>query len=243
MKGPVSHRVEVLRYNPYKRLFRRALAIVVALAVAMMIFWAGSRGAGQRLPGEDAETVALASRIHALEDEIQSLKQTVTNLETALEIERTASSAIRSELAAEKAQAGRLQTELEVYQSLMDTSIRTKGLGVHRFELSKSASADVVHYRLTLLQRAPGKVQLTGTISLTVKGLQGGQSRVLKLAQMSSTGQPDQLRLQLVYFQTYEGDLRLPEGFTPNEVRIVAVVTKGRPQKLDVVKEWKLEES
>ena len=46
----------------------------------------------------------------------------------------------------------------------------------------------------------------------------------------------------MLYFQTLEGEFRLPEGFEARTVRVTAEAGKGKPQKLDSTQDWKLEE-
>ena len=224
-------RVEVLRYDPARRNAFRVGAFACAVALLAAAFWIGRLStAADAASGSLGE---LEADIRSKADEIRALEQQVANLQAASGIETAASSQVRSELSHAQAEVDRLSREGELYRSLMDSSVRTRGLTLHQFEIRSAGKAGVFRYQVTFMQRAQKHTELAGKFSLAVKGVQKGKVVVLPLA-----GQP----LKLLYFQVLEGEFRLPEGFIPQGVRIVAELAKGRPQRLETTKDWMVDE-
>ena len=224
-------RVEVLRYDPRRRSMAR-LAIVLGAVLALMVaFWTGRHSVG----GEASATSVgeLEAELRARADEVRILEQQVANLQAAAGIGSAATAQLRSTLSETQASVERLSREGELYRSLMDTSVRTRGLSLHRLEIRRGATQGSFVYRVTLLQRAQKHVQLIGKLVVTVKGVRGG-----KPASVELPSQP----LDMLYFQTVEGRFRLPDGFEARTVRVGAEAGKGKPQKIESTQDWKLAE-
>lgn len=227
--GRVAERVEVTRYDPRRRrLLRGLLALTLALAVLLAFVagrhFASPEGAGRSVGELEAE---LRSRI----DEVRILEQQVANLQAAAAIGAAATAQLRSTLSETQATVERLSREGELYRSLMDSSVRTKGLTLHRLEIRATGAPGEFVYRATLLQRAQKHVRLTGKFSVEVRGIRKGKAAIVTLP-----AKP----LDLLYFQTVEDEFRLPDGFEARTVRLSAEAGKGRPQKLDVMQDWKI---
>ena len=236
-RGPPSasvraaQRVEVLRYDPRRRRFLRILFAACSSLVLILCFWLGRYSATG--DGAGASLGALEAELRARSDEVRILEQQVANLQAAAGIGAAATAQLRSTLSETQASVERLSREGELYRSLMDSSVRTRGLGLHRLEIRRGMLPDTFVYRVTLLQRAQKHVQLAGKIALAVKGVRGGKPASVELPSRS---------LDMLYFQTLEGEFRLPEGFEARTVRVTAEAGKGKPQKLDSTQDWKLEE-
>jgi cell division protein FtsB len=230
--GRAATRVEVLRYDPDRRRFLRLL-FVLSLAFALgFAFWLGQYSSAPEDVGNSLGE--LEAELRARSDEVRILEQQVANLQAASGIESSAASQLRSTLSETQATVDRLAREGELYRSLMDSSVQTRGLTFQRLEIRRSATPGRFVYRLTLLQRAQKHVPLGGKLALVVKGVQGGKAVAVDVPL-----QP----LKMLYFQILDGEFRLPEGFEPRTVRVVAEVNKGRPQKLESTQDWQIEEN
>lgn len=229
--GRAAERVEVLRYDPRRRRVMYIITGAASLLALLLSVWIGRQSVlGD---GAGASLGALEAELRARSDEVRILEQQVANLQAAADIGSAATAQLRSTLSETQATVERLSREGELYRSLMDSSVRTRGLTLHRFEVRRGVKPGTFAYKLTLLQRAQKHVQLTGKLSLTVKGVRGDKPASVDLPVRS---------LDMLYFQTLEGDFQLPEGFQARTVRVTAEAGKGRPQKLDSTQDWKLEE-
>ena len=76
-----------------------------------------------------------------------------------------------------------------------------------------------------------------------VVGLSGGKERILPLAKLSAEPPRGRHPLRFLYFQVLEGDLDLPEGFEPAQVRVRAEARGRKLYTVDRVVEWRLKEA
>lgn len=236
-------RVEVRRYDPSRRLAYR-----LALAVAALLLLAGAFALGRfsMAPGPaepGASRGELEAELRSRGDELEMLEQQLANLQAAARIEREAVATVRADLAESQATVERLGREVELFRSLMDGSARTRGVEVYRLDIQPGAAPLEFRYRVTLLQRAQKHAELGGSLRFAVEGVQGGKPRTLGGAELAMPGGAERLPLKMLYFQVLDGTWRLPDGFEPRRVRILVDITKGRPQKLDLRRDWKVGES
>jgi hypothetical protein len=216
----------------------RLILVLGVAAVGFALYWSGV-SAGRA----DAEAAAAAHNALELElrsraEELQGLEQQVRNLSTNIEIERAASSQVRSELAEAQSQIERLRQEAELYRGLMDSNARSRGLSLQAPEIRRLQSPGAYHYRLTLLQRAERHVELVGQMRVSLIGLGAGKPLTLGLEQVAVPRVEASIPVRFTYFQFIEGELRLPEDFVPTQIRVVVKVAKGRPQSIDVTRPW-----
>lgn len=207
------------------------------LALLVMSHLSGRLASGPSPAGEPVGVVELEAQVRAARDELKALEQQLATARAAVVVERAAASQVRSELSKAQATADRLARESELYRSLMDSSVRTRGLTLHKLEIRPSKAARAFGYRITLLQRAQRHVELQGTLVLSLKGIRDGKPQTVSGKQLGPVA-GERIPLRLIYFQTLEGEIQLPEGFEPEQIRLVLDIVKGRPQKLDFVREW-----
>jgi hypothetical protein len=185
--------------------------------------------------GEDVQALLVKHR-----DELESLRQQVITLRKGAEIDRAAASEVRSQAAIAQGNIVRLEQEIELFKSITDASIRTKGVELHSFELFEGESDNSFKYRVVFLQRAQKHATIKGNLTLEISGTDDGIPRKLALtalAPVPAPGPAGRLELNFVYFQMIEGDITLPAGFVP--VRIRAEVG-CRSQRIDRSFEWHL---
>lgn len=229
-------RVEIHRYDPARRLLVRCATGLLIIALLALSHVTG-RLAGAPRTADDAVSVAeLEAQVRASTDEIRGLEQQLATAQAAVAVERAAASEVRSDLSRAQASADRLAREADLYRSLMDSSVRTRGLTLHKLELHPTNSSRIFSYRITLLQRAQRHVELQGTLALSLKGRRNGKSEVLAGKQLGAAA--DRMPVRLLYFQVLEGEVQLAEGFAPEQIRLVLDIVKGRPQRLDYLRDW-----
>jgi hypothetical protein len=221
----------------------RVLAVVIALVCGGGLYWLGYSRAERAFGFAMAENQTLRASLREREGELETLSQQLVNLRTGAEIDRDAEARVRSEVAAERARVARLELEVALFRSLMDSSVRTSGLALYGFEAESGRREGSYHYRLTFMQRADKYVELRGFATLDVVGLSGGKERILPLAKLSAEPPRGRHPLRFLYFQVLEGDLELPEGFEPAKVRVRAEARGRKLYTVDRVVEWRLKEA
>ncbi len=226
----------------------RAVSLLAGLVLLLVVSYRLGVGAA----GGDQERIATVEceDVQALlvkhRDELESLRQQVITLRKGAEIDRAAASEVRSQAAIAQGNIVRLEQEIELFKSITDASIRTKGVELHSFELFEGESDNSFKYRVVFLQRAQKHATIKGNLALEISGTDDGIPRKLALtalAPVPAPGPAGRLELNFVYFQMIEGDITLPAGFVPASVRIRAEVSGARSQRIDRSFEWHLVEA
>lgn len=221
----------------------RVLAVIIALLCGGGLYWLGYSHAERAFGFAMAENQTLRVSLKEREEELDQLGQQLVNLRTGAEIDRDAAARVRAEVAAERARVARLELEVALFKSLMDSSVRTSGLALYSFETQPGGRQGSYHYRLTFMQRADKYVELKGFATLEIVGTSGGKERILRLGELSAEPPRGRHALQFLYFQVLEGDLELPEGFEPSKVRVHAEATGRKRYTVDRVVEWRFKEA
>jgi hypothetical protein len=80
-----------------------------------------------------------------------------------------------------------------------------------------------------------------GNIAFSVEGTEQGKEKEYTLAQLSDINK--ELRFRFKYFQSFEGDIALPEGFIPSKVNLVVKPRSRRHKQLTESIDWTVQES
>jgi hypothetical protein len=169
---------------------------------------------------ERKESQALAGRLDAVElerdalaAEVRDLKQQSIVLERSQQIDREANRKALEQL--KESQGERLELEKEV--SLLRRLFDEGGAGILRvkdLELSAGDEPDVVRYSFVVTQVIQDFGEASGAIELKVSGKRDGEEVTLPLSKLEGS-EPQELKMKLKHFQSFEGTLQLPEDFEP----------------------------
>lgn len=227
------------RKNPQRRRRHRWLSTILVLAVLSALCVASyelgfRRGHGFQA-GWLAELEDLRVRSADYERQISRLGQDLVNLRYGARIDRESAEQVREEVVASEAKIAALEEDLAFYRSLMTPTATEQGLGIRSFKLYPATAPGTYPYQLVLQQLAVKHRQLQGRVRLEVQGVQGGEDRILPLAELSDE---DVRGFRFRYFQKLEGVLRLPEGFHPARVDIVAETREKYPKRANKQFKW-----
>ncbi|GAB3729925.1 membrane protein [Luteimonas pelagia] len=202
----------------------RAWRWLLWLAVAA---WAGTLVLAWRTASEQAapglsdlsEDHARLRTEHAVASaELAALRQREANLARSDQVSRDANAALQDTLADSEARIAGLRRELAFYERLAGGAA-TGGLRVHTAEFTREA-AGTWRYRLVLSQGKRRTGKSAGTVRFAIDGVRDGRMASVDwnaLHQAASVAaQPFAFR----YFQSLTGSVMLPDGFTPQRVRV-----------------------
>lgn len=200
------------------------LVMAAALGAAFVagVFLGGSEagGLGVRVKGLEQEREVLANQLAAL-------RQHNVVLERTQQIDREAGRSVRDQL--RESQERRLELEREI--SFLRRLIREGGGGIAQikeFRLEQTAERDFA-YSFTVSQLVPDFGWSEGAVELKVEGRQGDTERTLGLRQLEGS-EPVEHRMRFRNFQTFEGQLRLPEG-----LRADSLVVEVKPKTKNLI--------
>lgn len=220
------HKMVVRPHRPMRNgMVYTVLAVLVAAAIG------GAFEFGRLRAGFDAAEVGRQRQLREAElaemtRQNRELRERIALLERSSEIDREAREQVQNNLSSMQDEVLELREELAFYRGIVSPEDAQAGLRVQRFELSSGPAEDLYHYRLVLIQAIKHDRRASGTVDVVVHGVRDGQPVSLPLQELV-TGDMDEMKYSFKYFQDFEGDLRLPSGFTPARVDI-AILPGGR---------------
>lgn len=197
----------------------QALALVAVLAMAYGGFELGRSSAGYFAARALAERLGLARRNDALEAENESLRQRANVAEVGQRVDRQAQAEAQRMIGELQAETARQQQELQFYRGLVARQFGSGTLRVQ--ELRVRAEAEERHYRvlITLVQAATRNTVANGSVTFSVEGMQGSESRTLPLTDIE-IDKRRQFPFSLRFFQQIEVPIELPLEFQPERLHV-----------------------
>ena len=203
-----------------------AVAIVIA---GYSLYEYGRFSAGYDSIEAGEEHAVLLTHVSELEENIDELREQKAVLERAAQIDRKAYDELDTTLKVLQAEILELKANLTFYRGIVSPKDAAHGLHLQRFRVEPSGQANGFQYKVILTQVLKNDRSATGVIRIKLVGTQGEQARVLDLSQVTEKAVKE-LKYRFRYFQSLEGELTLPSGFTPQRVT-VSVVPKDRKRK------------
>ncbi|RMF13652.1 MAG: hypothetical protein D6758_12820 [Gammaproteobacteria bacterium] len=233
----MSGKLRVVEDDPGKRLRSHLyawLAVIVTLCAAAAGGW--WVGAGQLQTWKSRTDIA-QTRAAALEAEREQLAREVARLERLHQVDQVAIEELRQSLEQLEADRRQMQQDIAFYKGILAPSSGKTGLSIQKFELEQGADERHWPYKLVLTQLGNNKQRINGQVTLSVEGEMEGKRRILSLRELAGTeklGMPFGFR----YFQEFKGELKLPEGFVPRQVQIVAQSRGKKATKVEKAFDW-----
>lgn len=221
---------------------RQVHLIWLAAAVVLVLVAWGLYEYGRYQAGYDI----LAAREHAqqqkeLEGRVDGLREQKAILERSRQIEQEAYKELQGTVNSLQDEILELKEELAFYRGIVSPSGDNKGLNLQSFELMPGRNGRSAHFKMVLTQVLSNGNVAYGNIALSVVGIQKGVEKEYTLAQLSDTTKELQFRFK--YFQAFEGDISLPEGFIPSKVNLVVKPRSRRHKQLKESIDWMVQES
>ena len=234
--GSKQYRSVVVQEHFGRHLAQRLLIVLLLMAVAVTAYWLGGRSMRADFQAVSKDYTELAWRLSIAEVAHKETSQQLVNLEVGGDIDRQAVNDVRLLVSEYKQTINQLNEEISFYKGLMAPTEKERGLGIRSWEIYPAAENNVFQYKLVLQQLALKHSVLKGVLSVDIVGKQDGIEDRLSLDILSEKIDGQGVKLRFKYFQYVEGELRLPQGFTPYSVDIVARITS--PKAVTVEKHY-----
>ena len=234
-----DEKVVVVKYRPAVK--RRRLLLVAACALASLVM---SFVLGQRLATDRHDSMLLRysqenGRLQQLEAQSAGLRQQLVNLERGAEIDRAALQQMRLEIAEARRKNASLGEEIAFYRDLLDPGPEPAGLIVRELTITPQGDSSRYAIRLVIMQSATQHEMITGTAMVTVTGRDaGGADKTYGLNELSQDFDDARLTLHFKYFQSIDGSLELPPGFSPTAVNVSARNSKSSGGSVNATFDW-----
>ncbi|MFP7723100.1 DUF6776 family protein [Lysobacter sp. A3-1-A15] len=190
--------------------------------------WLGSIGAAcagtvqltvANLPALVAEMDANARELQQARDANRHLRQREAVLERSDQISRVANQEMQGALAERDDQIAALRADVAFYERLVGATEPRKGLAVHSAAFSREPGGSW-RYRIVLTQTRDRNAVSHGQLKFALEGVQGGQLARVGWDRLHQAESAPAQGYSFRYFQQLRGSVMLPEGFTPQRVRV-----------------------
>ncbi|MBB6598364.1 hypothetical protein H6X63_01750 [Luteimonas sp. MC1825] len=188
---------------------RAHLALLALLAAALLFgLWGVWTVVGAR--GGEAATVG---------SELDGLRQQVATLARSDQVSREANQDLQGTLAERDEEVSALRADVAFYERLVGSTSQRRGLTVHGLRLQPQGEG-AWHFTATLTQTLNRAAVSRGRLTLAVEGSRNGSLERLEWSDLRPQDDAMGAEYSFKYFQQLEGDILLPEGFTPLRVHV-----------------------
>ncbi|RYZ91349.1 MAG: hypothetical protein EOO68_23970 [Moraxellaceae bacterium] len=235
VRGSFQHSMRVIPYRPYARLLAYVVVasiFIVSLPIAYFV------GVYVTRHSQEQNELTINQK---QEQAVRELSQELTRLRIDAEVNQQTVEELRQMAMTQKAQLSSAERDLQVYKELLSPGAKTNPLGISFGALTvfPSAEAHLFTYKLIVQKLSTKDTSFSGNLVFRVLGEQAGKPAQFSLDQISSQVTSPSIPLNLKYFQTIEGDMRLPEDFIPRKVElIVEPEDRKSPSIIETQLEW-----
>lgn len=205
----------------------RAFLALLIVVLGYLVFEFGRIQANFNIVDAAAKDQAYEDRIEGLQDEIVALKEQVVLLETHREIDKTAYKDVETGLMTLQEKIQEQTDAIAFYRGIVSPADGGAGLRVQDLKLTRGSVERAYNVRLVLVQSLKHDRKVSGDVKLTVVGAQGGAEAIIELAQLLPAEANKSWPFSFRYFQDFDREIILPDGFTPERINI-EVLSKTR---------------
>ena len=212
----------------------RAGLIVVIGVFGYLVFEFGRIQANYNIVEVGRERAAFEAHIADLDAEIVSLKKQVALLETHREIDREAYKEVETSLTALQAKIQEQTDAIAFYRGIVSPEDGAAGLKVQDLRLTRGDSERVYKVHLILVQSLKHDRKVSGDVSLSIAGEEGGIEATYEYRQLLPDDGDSNWPFSFRYFQDFDREIVLPDGFTPERITIQV---RSRTRSIDSIEE------
>ena len=213
----ISPQLVVHEHDPLKRGILIGLIVLVLIGLGYLIYDYGHSRADYDYDGLEEQNSVLEQRISQLVIEIEKTRDELVANQSSSEIEKLAYGEVDQSLRTLQSEVLELKEEVAFYRSIVAPRESARGLRIQRFNVVQAGKG--FRYKLVLTQVIKNSRVTRGNVVMQIEGVRKGKAVKLNLTSLSAKGQK-QLDFRFKYFQSFEGDLIMPEDFTPSRVHV-----------------------
>ncbi|VAX12716.1 hypothetical protein MNBD_GAMMA24-1684 [hydrothermal vent metagenome] len=224
-------------HRPWLTRMLLGLGIIALIVGGWTLFDYGRYLAGyNRAECADERQTLLAVR-KKLEQDVDSLREQKALLERAAQIKREAYAELDTTLKELQGEILELKEELAFYRGIVSPQDASSGLHLQRFKIEPNGESRHYRYKLVLTQVLKNDRLAMGKVRLSIDGMIHQQMRTLKLKELSEK-RANELDYRFKYFQKLEGNLKLPQGFTPFRIKVQIIPRNRKRNSIEKTINW-----
>ena len=223
VKGSKQLKMVVVPHQPLKKaLVRFGIVLLMALVGSGAYFYGYYRGVlvnGDAMQQRDQ----LLLQVDDMSIEMGILQQELINAQQAGAVDRQALEEVQATILNLRETIVQLQEDVLFYKQIMSPDSAESGMSIGQLDLISTDEERRFRYRLELRQVGNNENLINGYANVNILGSQDRQEVSLPLRGLSVNEDQLDIKLQFRYFQNIQGEMVLPEGFSPTGVQILAV--------------------
>ena len=225
---------KVRQHKPWK------VWLGIGLLIVLMggFFYLGQGYQSFELDRLKLERETLVSRIEELESRNQNLVQKNAHLDGTSRIERDAYELANQELVKLQQELLAQKEELAFYRGIVSPKDAALGVNLQSFEMRKKNNQNQYSYKMILTKNGKSTRKISGGAIVRIRGERAGSVSELKLSDLSLENSEKVTKFSFRYFQVFEGDITLPDGFMPFEVEIGIKPTTKKVKSFSETISW-----
>ncbi len=198
----------------------RVVGVALIAFCGYLIFEFGRIQADYNIANAASERQEYKTQIAELEAEIVVFKQEVALLETHRDIDREAYREVEVSLTTLQVKIQEQQDAIAFYRGIVSPQDGKSGLRVQDLQLTRGSDEREYNLRVVLVQSKKHDRKVSGDVSLSIEGSQDGVATSYSFAQLQPASDDKAWIYSFRYFQDFERQLMLPDGFTPERIKI-----------------------
>jgi cell division protein FtsB len=198
----------------------RAVIVTLAAVGGYLVYEFGRIQAGYDLVDAASERRAYEDRIDELKDEIGALNEQIALLETHRDIDREAYREVEASLTDLQAKIQEQRDAIAFYRGIVSPADGNKGLRVQDLKLTRGKHEREYNIRLVLVQALKHDRKVSGNVNLVIEGDLDGVEKAFSYAELLPDEAKAAWAFSFRYFQDFNRQVVLPDGFTPERVKV-----------------------
>ncbi|GAB2191450.1 DUF6776 family protein [Sessilibacter sp. MAH2] len=243
LKSTKSKQLVVVEHQPWRGRILLLVAVVAIVLASFGGYWFGGYVLRQEVAELTVAKQALESKLASAEDKVNELRQQSANLRLGSEIDKKASEDVRNQVVELRDKIATLEADISFYRGIMSPKGNQQGLTIGQVDFIATQIPRHYQYRMVIQQLASNHNLISGALTVTVVGRQGGQARQFPLKDLSEQIDDEDIKLRFKYFQNIEGELVLPEGFEPERIELMAKSSGKNGQLVEKKFGWLVQET
>jgi cell division protein FtsB len=213
--------------SPHLQLHSRGRVVATRLAlfalvvvIGYLVYEFGRIQANYNIVDATREQQAYEDHIAGLDAEIVGLKEEIALLETHRDIDREAYKEVEASLTTLQAKIQEQTDAIAFYRGIVSPEDGAAGLKVQDLRLTRGQEERAYNVRLVLVQSLKHDRKVSGDVNLVVEGEQGGAATTYEFSQLLREDGEGNWPFSFRYFQNFDREIVLPDGFTPERITI-----------------------
>ena len=187
---------------------------------AYLVFEFGRIQANYNIADAARERQSFEDHIAVLDDSIATLKEKIAMLEIDQSVDRESYKEVEGNLVTLQAKIQEQSDALAFYRGIVSPADGAAGLRVQDLKITRADTERTYTVRLVLVQSLQHDRKVSGDVGLIVEGTQNGSEIIYQYADLLSAETKAEWVYSFRYFQDFDREIVLPDGFTPERIKI-----------------------